>query len=111
MPREPRPDDLQRAAAGNPPEPIGTKADALGTVKFWRDDKGYGAIACDTVAPWDIWCHFSAVQMDGFRSLTPGERVDVRYHRVNHESFRYVALRVLPLEPRVRPSKTPSGAG
>jgi len=111
MPREPRPDDLLRTAAGDPPEPIGTKANALGIVKFWRDDKGYGAIACEAVAPWDIWCHFSAVQMDGFKTLTPGERVDVHYHRVNQESFRYVALRVRPLERHVPPPETPPSAG
>jgi cold shock CspA family protein len=28
----------------------------------------------------------------GIRSLTVGERVEVRYHRFNQESYRYVAL-------------------
>ena len=77
MPREPRPDDLARAAAGEPPEPLYTEADTIGTVKYWRDDKGYGAISSEATAPWDIWCHFSAVEMPGFKSLVPGERVEV----------------------------------
>jgi len=34
----------------------------------------------------------------GFRSLTVGERVEVRYHRANHESYKYVALWVRRIE-------------
>jgi CspA family cold shock protein len=98
MPREPRPDDLARAAAGDPPEPLRTEADATGTVKYWRDNKGYGAIASEATSPWDIWCHFSAIEMDGFKALSPGERVAVHYIRANQESFRYLALRVRRLE-------------
>ena len=33
----------------------------------------------------------------GFRSLTVGERVEVRYHRANHDSYKYVALWVRPI--------------
>ena len=96
--REPRPDDLARAAAGEPPEPRGTKAEAEGAAKWWRDDKGYGAIACAATAPWDIWCHFSALEMPGFKTLAPGERVWVEYYRTDRQSFRYVAKRVRPLD-------------
>jgi CspA family cold shock protein len=94
MPQYPRPDDVARAAASDPPEPIYTEANTVGTVKYWRDDKGYGAISSDATAPWDIWCHFSALEMEGFKGLSPGERVAVHYYRVNRESFRYVARRV-----------------
>jgi CspA family cold shock protein len=98
MSREPRPDDLARAAAGDPPELPSTLVTATGTVKFWRADKGYGAIACPRIAPWDIWCHFSALQMTGFKSLVPGERVTVEFRRGNQESFRFVAYRVWRLD-------------
>lgn len=98
MPRDPRPDDLARAAAGEPPEPLYTVAETVGTVKYWRDDKGYGAIASEATAPWDIWCHFSAIEGSGFKELTPGERVHVDYYRANQESFRYLAERVRRLE-------------
>jgi hypothetical protein len=54
MPREPRPDDLARAAAGEPPDPLHTTGSTTGTVKWWRDEKGYGVIAADATAPWDI---------------------------------------------------------
>ena len=110
MPREPRPDDRARAAAGEPPE-LPTEADTIGTVKYWRENKGYGAIASAATAPWDIWCHFSAVEMAGYKTLVPGERVAVHYHRKNQESFRYVADRARPLGPGVDESERPAGAG
>ena len=111
MPREPRPDDLARAAAGEPPEPLATEADTVGTVKFWRDAKGYGAIASEVTAPWDIWCHFSAIEMDGFKALVPGERVAVHYRRANQESYRYVARHVRRLEPTDGESGSTAPAG
>ena len=98
MHRDPRPDDIARAAAGEPPEPLLSVADTHGTVKWWRDNKGYGVIASAATAPWDIWCHFSALEMDGFRRLAPGESVAVHYERINQESFRYRALRVRRLK-------------
>ena len=98
MPREPRPDDLARAAAGEPPDLPNPTAEAIGTVKYWRDERGHGAIATDRTAPWDIWCSFSAIEATGFRSLRPGERVVVRYRRADQGSFRYVAVWVRQLE-------------
>jgi CspA family cold shock protein len=73
----------------------------VGTVKFWRDTKGYGAVSSEATAPWDIWCHFSAIEGTGYKALVPGERVAVRYYRANEESYRYVAsaVRRLALEP------------
>ena len=68
-----------------------------GIVKFWRNAQGHGVIAADETAPWDIWCHFAAVEGDGFRSLTPGQRVEVRYYCFPQESFLYVAKHVRPL--------------
>jgi cold shock CspA family protein len=106
MNREKRPDDLAREAAGEPPEPLRTEATSLGTVKWWKDDKGYGAIACTVTAPWDIWCHFSAIDTSGFKSLTEGETVTVEYCRANQDSFRYIARRVRRIDtPTVPPAR------
>ena len=99
-----RPDDLARAAAGDPSHPPGTTLTAPGIVKWWKDDKGYGAISCDVTAPWDIWCHFSAVQMPGFKSLTPGAPVLVHFRRADQESFRYLAMAVHPASDTQTPS-------
>ena len=46
---------------------------AQGTVKWFNADKGYGFIAVDGGR--DVFVHFSAIQMDGYRSLEEGQRV------------------------------------
>ena len=76
-----------------PPEPIGTKATTIGTVKWFRDEKGYGCIASDATSPYDIWCHFSAIEKDGYKSFQVGQRVEVEYERQDQDSFRYIATR------------------
>ncbi len=47
---------------------------AQGTVKWFNAHKGYGFIAVDGGR--DVFVHFSAIQMDGYRSLEEGQRVE-----------------------------------
>ena len=47
---------------------------AVGTVKWFNAEKGYGFIAMDGGA--DIFVHHSAIQMDGYRTLDQGQRVE-----------------------------------
>ena len=47
---------------------------ASGTVKWFNNEKGYGFIARDEGA--DVFVHHSAIQMNGYRSLTEGQRVE-----------------------------------
>ena len=47
---------------------------ANGTVKWFNDAKGFGFIEPEDGGA-DVFAHFSAVQMDGFRTLTQGSRV------------------------------------
>lgn len=47
---------------------------AYGTVKWFNDAKGFGFIEPEGGGA-DVFAHFSAVQMDGFRTLKQGCQV------------------------------------
>ncbi|MEY3273396.1 MAG: cold shock protein [Pseudomonadota bacterium] len=47
---------------------------AIGIVKWFNDAKGFGFIEPEGGGA-DVFAHFSAVQMDGFRTLKQGSRV------------------------------------
>jgi CspA family cold shock protein len=47
---------------------------ASGTVKWFNDVKGFGFIEPEGGGE-DVFAHFSAIQMDGFRTLKQGSRV------------------------------------
>jgi CspA family cold shock protein len=45
-----------------------------GTVKWFNSEKGYGFIAREGGE--DVFVHFSAIQGNGYKTLTEGERVE-----------------------------------
>ncbi|HEX6234639.1 MAG TPA: cold-shock protein [Jiangellaceae bacterium] len=47
---------------------------AQGTVKWFNSEKGYGFIAVDGGN--DLFVHYTSIQMDGYRSLEDGQRVE-----------------------------------
>ena len=47
---------------------------AQGTVKWFKNEKGYGFIAQDGGS--DVFVHYSVIQSDGFKTLAEGDRVE-----------------------------------
>lgn len=48
---------------------------ATGIVKWFNDSKGFGFITPDGGGD-DLFAHFSAIQSQGFKTLTEGQRVN-----------------------------------
>jgi len=46
---------------------------ANGTVKWFRNEKGYGFITGEDGQ--DVFVHFSAITMEGYKSLEEGQKV------------------------------------
>jgi cold shock protein len=67
-----------RAAAHRHPGGVGIERPgvvvAQGTVKWFNGEKGYGFIAVDGGS--DVFVHYSAIEMDGYKSLEEGQRVE-----------------------------------
>jgi CspA family cold shock protein len=55
-------------------ELAGERVMPQGTVKWFDDRKGYGFIAREGDS--DIFVHYSAIQSDGFKTLSEGEAVE-----------------------------------
>jgi cold shock protein len=47
---------------------------AQGTVKWFNSEKGFGFIAVD--GGQDLFVHYTAIEMDGYRTLEDGQRVE-----------------------------------
>jgi CspA family cold shock protein len=47
---------------------------ATGTVKWFNEKKGYGFITQDGGN--DVFVHYSAIKMDGFKTLIEGDKVN-----------------------------------
>jgi len=52
---------------------------AICTVKWFNEAKGFGFISQDGGE--DVFVHFSAIQMDGFKTLAEGDRVEFEVTR------------------------------
>lgn len=68
---------------------------AQGTVKFWKSEKGWGAISSGALPDGsDAWAHFSAIEGEGYRDLRAGDHVDFDYEPARQDSFDFRATRV-----------------
>lgn len=70
----------------------------VGKVKWFNNAKGFGFIVCDDHKE-DLFAHFSAVEMEGYRTLKAGQ--DVEFETVKSErGIHAVNIRVVnPSEP------------
>ncbi|MFG1999736.1 cold-shock protein [Spirillospora sp. NPDC048911] len=76
-----------------------------GTVLSWDDESGWGVLTSPE-APGEVWAHFSAVHMEGFASLEPGEAVIFTWEESEQDgySFRAVGVR-RPGDPEIGPDE------
>lgn len=65
---------------------------AIGKVKWFNDQKGFGFISSEPDGE-DVFVHFSAVEMNGFRSLREGQEVT---YEAEKSAKGWKATRVVP---------------
>src|SRR4051812_16360043 len=69
------------------------------TVKSWSDDEGWGVLTSPEI-PGDVWAHFSALEIEGFRTLVAGQQVSVELVDLGspiQDGYRYRAERVVAI--------------
>lgn len=67
-----------------------------GTVKWFNAEKGYGFISDDEGGE-DVFVHFSAIQTEGFKTLSEGQRVTYDTEPDPRNSAKTRAVNVTPL--------------
>jgi CspA family cold shock protein len=74
------------------PELLGVRR--TGTVRWWKDDKGYGRITADDGEV--LWAHYTSIIRDGYRSLNEGDRVSFVWNGGIQDHGRHRAEDVRP---------------
>ena len=84
---------------------------AVGTVREWHADEGWGVIDSDAT-PDGCWASFSSVLTSGFRSLSPGQPVSFEFETGGQDGFHYRAVAVWTGDdrPAVPAPRQPSAA-
>jgi cold shock protein len=72
----------------------------VGTVRWFKDDKGYGRITADDGEV--LFVHYSGIVGEGFRSLAEGQRVSFVWNGGEADHGRHVAEDV-----RIEPGTDP----
>ncbi|MBQ4381285.1 MAG: cold-shock protein [Oscillospiraceae bacterium] len=68
-----------------------------GTVKWFNQEKGYGFISNDDGSG-DVFVHFSAIQMDGYKTLAEGQKVTYETEPDPRDSSKERAVNVVPVK-------------
>lgn len=66
-----------------------------GTVKWFNAEKGYGFISNDEGGE-DVFVHFSAIQVDGFKTLAEGQKVTFDTEPDPKDTGKLRAVNVIP---------------
>jgi CspA family cold shock protein len=77
-----------------------------GTVKWSNASKGYGFIQRQTGGE-DVFFYFSAIQMDGYKSLNEGQEVEFEVKKVPAGYLQAENVTILPPKPNPTPAPTP----
>lgn len=82
-----------------------------GVVREWHDEEGWGVVD-SPATPGGCWAHFSAVAVDGYRTLTAGQRVELEHEAADQDGFAHRAVRVWPrgARPVDQPDDPPGSA-
>ncbi len=67
-----------------------------GTVKWFNATKGFGFLASDEGGD-DIFVHFSAILVDGFKTLEEGQKVEFEVENDPKSAGKLRAVNVRPL--------------
>ncbi|MBB1245688.1 cold shock domain-containing protein [Streptomyces durbertensis] len=67
------------------------------TVREWHDEEGWGVLDCPET-PGGCWGHYSVIEMTGFRTLTAGQQVEMRWEDPGFEQdgYPYRAVSIVP---------------
>ncbi|MER5462033.1 cold shock domain-containing protein [Streptomyces sp. NPDC002668] len=67
------------------------------TVREWRDEEGWGVLDCAETSG-GCFGHYSVIQMAGFRTLSPGQRVDLSWEApgFKQDGYDYRAVSIVP---------------
>lgn len=68
-----------------------------GTVKWFNSEKGYGFIT-DASTGKDVFVHFSAINIDGFKTLNEGQNVTFDTETDPKDSSKLRAVNVTPIQ-------------
>ncbi|MDQ1540375.1 MAG: cold shock protein [Actinomycetota bacterium] len=71
-------------------------------MKFWKAERGWGAISSDELPPGrDAWAHYSHIMdMPGYRTLEVGQAVEFTYEAAHQDGFDFRAIEVRPAPPQ-----------
>ena len=58
-----------------------------GIVKWFSDKRGYGFIECNDLEK-DVYVHFSDIVMEGYKSLSRGDKVTFEYDDVKNKALK-----------------------